>query len=434
MSENWKTYKLSELTTKIGSGATPSGGKEAYKENGVSLIRSQNVLDFSFSINGLAFIDDKQAKALNNVAVESRDILLNITGDSVARVCQVPDEWLPARVNQHVAILRADQEVLNPEYLLYYLLTKKSKDHLLTLASAGATRNALTKVMIEEFEVILPPLQEQKAIAAILSAIDDKIELNLQMNKTLEEMAMALYKHWFVDFGPFQNGKFVESELGMIPEGWEVRSIGEFVKHQKGFAFKSSWYQDQGKIIVRVSDTTSNSIDLSTCNKISEEQALNYKTYELKTNDIIIATVGSWPPNYSSVVGKVVRVPSTAEGGLLNQNAVKLSMKVKEVNQQGLLYFTLKTDRFLNYIVNSAQGSASQASIKLTDIFNYPIPFGRDIKLYEFSNQIEAFLEQQNLLIEENQTLTTLRDTLLSKLITGEVRVKDIEKMVAAAL
>lgn len=90
MGEDWKTYKLGDLTNKIGSGATPRGGKEAYMDSGISLIRSQNVLDFSFSTDGLAFINDAQAKALNNVTIESRDILLNITGDSVARVCQVP--------------------------------------------------------------------------------------------------------------------------------------------------------------------------------------------------------------------------------------------------------------------------------------------------------------------------------------------------------
>ena len=98
MSKNWKTYKLSEVTTKIGSGATPRGGKEAYKDSGTSLIRSQNILDFKFTTDGLAFIDDTQASKLNNVTIEENDVLLNITGDSVARVCSVPKEFLPARV------------------------------------------------------------------------------------------------------------------------------------------------------------------------------------------------------------------------------------------------------------------------------------------------------------------------------------------------
>lgn len=430
MPNNWKTYKLSQLTTKIGSGSTPRGGQEAYKTSGISLIRSQNVLDFTFSTNGLAFIDDAQASRLNNVTLEEEDVLLNITGDSVARLCQVPKELLPARVNQHVAIIRANKKILVASFLKYSLLETSNKNSLLNLASAGATRQAITKSMIEEFEIKLPSIQEQQSIASILSAIDDKIENNLVINKTLEEMAMTLYKHWFVDFGPFQDGEFVESELGMIPKGWELKKIGDFIKHKKGFAFKSNWYQQTGEIVVRVSDTTHNSIDIKSCERISSVLASNYKDYSLKTNDVVIATVGSWPPNYSSVVGKVIRVPVTAEGALLNQNAVILTMSIDDKVQQGLLYCILKNERFLKYIVNCAQGSANQASIKLTDIFNYPIPLGNNIKIEDFSMQIETYISQQNSLIAENQMLTQLRDTLLPKLISGEIRLKEFQKQI----
>ena len=107
---SWKEYKLKDITTKIGSGSTPTGGGGSYKSTGISLIRSQNVLDFEFSYDGLAFIDDEQADTLKNVTLNKNDVLLNITGDSVARVCKVPVEVLPARVNQHVAIIRADEK------------------------------------------------------------------------------------------------------------------------------------------------------------------------------------------------------------------------------------------------------------------------------------------------------------------------------------
>ena len=109
MSE-WRETTLGELTTIIGSGATPRGGSNSYKDKGISLIRSQNVLDLQFTTNGLAFIDHEQADGLKNVIVEKKDVLLNITGDSVARVCMVTNFVLPARVNQHVSIIRADTE------------------------------------------------------------------------------------------------------------------------------------------------------------------------------------------------------------------------------------------------------------------------------------------------------------------------------------
>jgi type I restriction enzyme S subunit len=196
---NFTTFSLKTLCTKIGSGSTPRGGEAAYTTEGTSLIRSQNILDFTFSENGLAYIDEKHAKELANVELKENDILINITGDSVARVCKVPIEYLPARVNQHVAILRANQEVLSPDYLKYLLLSKPNKKKLLSLASTGATRKALTKSMLEEFDIFLPDLPTQTRIAEILSSLDDKIELNRQMNQTLEQMAQTLFKKYFVD-------------------------------------------------------------------------------------------------------------------------------------------------------------------------------------------------------------------------------------------
>lgn len=220
--------RLSDICLKIGSGATPTGGKSAYLMKGISLIRSQNVLDISFAEDGLAYISDEQARKLQNVEILEGDILLNITGDSVARVCIVPNHILPARVNQHVAIIRVDKTKADNNYILYSLI--KSKKTLLALASAGSTRNALTKKMIEEFEVFLPSLAEQKRIASILSSLDDKIAVNRRINANLEAQAEALFKSWFVDFTPFKDQPFVDSELGPIPQGWKVGKADDFYK------------------------------------------------------------------------------------------------------------------------------------------------------------------------------------------------------------
>ena len=175
--------KLKDICVKIGSGATPKGGKESYIDEGISLIRSQNVLDFSFSYEGLAHINEKQAKKLNNVIVEEEDVLLNITGDSVARACIVDKDVLPARVNQHVAIIRTDKLKVLSSYVLYFL--QLSKPYLLKLASGGATRNALTKLMIEELEIEVPDIDKQREIVSLLDDIQSKIEENTKINKNL---------------------------------------------------------------------------------------------------------------------------------------------------------------------------------------------------------------------------------------------------------
>ena len=175
--------KLGDICTKIGSGATPKGGKEAYCDEGISLIRSQNILDYTFSIDGLAYINELQAEKLKNVIVEENDILLNITGDSVARACIVDSEFLPARVNQHVCIIRGDKEKVISSYILYYLQLRKPL--LMQLASGGATRKALTKDMISNLEVKLPSLQDQYKIISLMDSIQDKMKTNNDINENL---------------------------------------------------------------------------------------------------------------------------------------------------------------------------------------------------------------------------------------------------------
>ena len=177
--------RLGDVCEKIGSGATPRGGKEAYKDAGIPIIRSQNIHDWIFQPDGLAFLDDEQAESLSNVEVRSNDVLLNITGDSVARACIVPSERIPARVNQHVAIVRAGKKI-NPTYLLASLQSKKTM--LLSLASSGATRNALTKRMIENLDIDLPSREIQDSIAQVLDSIQYKITLNNRLNDYLEQL------------------------------------------------------------------------------------------------------------------------------------------------------------------------------------------------------------------------------------------------------
>ena len=166
---------LQSITSKIGSGSTPRGGDLSYIESGITLIRSMNVYDNEFYPKGLAFIDDEQARKLNNVTVEENDILFNITGASVCRCCMVDKSFLPARVNQHVAIIRVNEKAV-PKYVQQILISTKYKTELLTLADNSSTREALTKVQLEDFKIPLPPISEQKKIVSEIEKIEKKIE------------------------------------------------------------------------------------------------------------------------------------------------------------------------------------------------------------------------------------------------------------------
>lgn len=154
--QGWRKATLGSITTKIGSGATPRGGDAAYQSEGITLIRSLNVYDDRFDDDGLAFISDEQAAALANVSVEPKDILLNITGASVCRCCMAPERYLPARVNQHVMIIRADPTKADPFLVHAAINSDERKRQLLSYAQKGSTREALTKETVSNFEITLP--------------------------------------------------------------------------------------------------------------------------------------------------------------------------------------------------------------------------------------------------------------------------------------
>ena len=247
--DGWHVKRLDSFCSKIGTGATPRGGSEVYLNSRVShaLIRSQHVFDRHFDKSGLAFITEAHARELRNAEVLSGDVLLNITGDGVTfgRSCIVPESVLPACVNQHVSIIRTDRNECEPGYLLSVLTHPAAKGYIESFNSGGS-RRAITKAHIESFEIPLPPLPEQKAIAHILGTLDDKIELNRRMNATLEAMARALFQSWFVDFDPVRaklDGRkpagidtataalfpahFQDSPLGHIPRGWTNGKVGD---------------------------------------------------------------------------------------------------------------------------------------------------------------------------------------------------------------
>ena len=193
---NWRKEICKKLTNKIGSGATPDGGNQNYKETGISLIRSMNVYDGYFEYKDLAHIDEEQASKLKNVEIKENDILFNITGASVARTCIVPSEIIPARVNQHVSIIRCNEKI-NNIYLNYLLINDSFKKNLLNIAKAGGgTREAITKAQIENLEIIIPPTDLQKKFADFVKLIDkQKFELqkSLEEIKKLQESLMNKY-------------------------------------------------------------------------------------------------------------------------------------------------------------------------------------------------------------------------------------------------
>ncbi|MBO4812013.1 MAG: restriction endonuclease subunit S [Prevotella sp.] len=189
--DGWRIGTLGDICTKIGSGSTPKGGKDCYTDSGVSLIRSMNVFDFNFSYDELAHISDRQAKQLDGVTVKKKDILFNITGASVARCCMVPDDILPARVNQHVMIIRPKEYYMS-YYLLCSLCSDEAKQSLLGMSQSGSTREAITKTEIETFRIVVPSSELLMDFTVKMETLYDNIMLYKQEKSKLTELQSLL--------------------------------------------------------------------------------------------------------------------------------------------------------------------------------------------------------------------------------------------------
>lgn len=415
-----KTLRLGDHCEKIGSGATPRGGKETYLDYGpVALIRSQNIYNDRFSRSGLAYISEDQATRLQNVEVKVGDVLLNITGDSVARACQ---EILPARVNQHVAIIRPLPDQIDPRFLRYFLVMPSMQAHMLGLAAAGATRNALTKSMIEGFRIPAWSIDRQRSISEILGALDDKIDVNHRMNETLEAMARAIFKDWFVDFGPTRakmEGRlpYLAPEIWALfpgrldeqgyPEGWKRECVGEHILNfdSKRVPISSSErakrrgpypYHGATGVVDQIDDYLFDGIFLL----VGEDGSV------IKEN-------GRAFTQY--VWGKL----------WVNNHAHVLQGKGSVSTEQLLMYF--QHEPVAPYITGAVQLKLSQGRMN-------SMPFvyaGKEVCL-AFSDTVTSLFARVRCNANENGTLTQTRDLLLPKLMSGEIRVKDAEKQLAA--
>jgi type I restriction enzyme S subunit len=416
--DGWRAVQLRDITTKIGSGATPTGGEKSYlpTRHRYALVRSQNVFDRYFDDTGIAFIDDGQAAKLRGVEIHEGDVLLNITGDGVtfARACLAPRHVLPACVNQHVSIIRPNPDRCIPGYVLSYLTHPQTKRYIESF-NAGGSRRAITKGHIESFVVPLPPLPEQQAIARILSTLDDKIELNRRMNETLEAMARALFKSWFVDFDPVRakaEGRqpagmdaetaalfpdaFEESELGEIPRGWTVARLGEVVSLEYGKALKEE-VRRPGTIPVMGSNGQVGWHD----------RAL------VAGPGIVVGRKGN--------PGTVTWVPTD----FFPIDTTFFVQPREHLHCMRFWYHALTALDLGHFGSDSAVPGLNRNIAYMTQVL---VPPPHTMVLFE--RYTTAFVERAFSNDTESRTLVAIRDALLPRLLSGELRVKEVEKVV----
>ncbi len=432
---------LGSVCAKIGSGATPRGGKEAYRGGNTTLIRSQNIYNDRFVREGLAYIDDSQANELRNVIVEKNDVLLNITGDSVARCCLVDSDILPARVNQHVAIIRPQSDALDARFLRYSLISPVMQAHLLALASAGATRNALTKSMIGSLVIRSPSLREQHAIAHILGTLDDKIELNRRMNETLEAMARALFKAWFVDFEPvraklegrWRRGqslpglpahlydlfpdRLVESELGEIPEGWEHVPANKLIDFNPNEPLRKG---------VEAPYLEMSSLPTTGCWPEPPVLRAFGSGMRFRNGDTLLARITPCVEN-----GKTAFIQCLSENSVGWGSTEYIVMRAKAPVPPEFAYLLARDDSFREQAIRSMTGTSGRQRVQADSVaaFKLVAPLNSDV-WDAFSRIVRLQFKSIKANAESIENLSQIRDALLPKLISGELRVGTAEAIV----
>ena len=382
-------YKLKDICLKIGSGATPKGGKEAYCDEGISLIRSQNVLDFTFSYDGLAHFNDQQAEKLSNVEVKPQDILLNITGDSVARVCTVDPRALPARVNQHVAIIRPDENRVLSSYILYFL--QMIKPYLLQIAAGGATRNALTKSMIENLELEVPDILSQKKIVSVLDDIQGKIRDNNEINKNLSDLLQAIYQKQFGEVSLGANQGILSDICSYSKEKVAVSELNV-----------NTYFSTENMLPEKAGSTKATSLPTT------------LQTTACRKGDTLISNIR---PYFKKIVYCEDMCGCSTD---------VLCFTPVQSQYAAYLFSTLYTDKFFAFMVAGSKGTKMPRGDK-QQIMTYPVILPAENELEEFNAIAFPVLEQLNSNKAENKRLSALRDALLPKLMSGELDVSDID-------
>lgn len=311
-----------------------------------------------------------------------------------------------------VLCIRANYNV-DAEFL-YYLL---SQDLFFAYVMSGANGSKMPrgdKQQIMNWEIELPSEKEdQRRIASILSSLDRKIELNNKINADLEEMAQAIFKNWFVDFEPFKDGKFVDSELGMIPEGWKVGTIGDIVEFQNGFTFSSKDFSENGEYkIITIKSVQDGCLVTEGSSKVTEYPTKMPAYCKLQSGDILLSLTGN--------VGRCCLVTET--NLLLNQRVAKI--KAKECYDNSFSYALFRLKKTKELLISISRGTA-QANLSPVEASKLPMVIPSEDARKSFSMISDSIMNKIISIHIENSRISLLRDTLLPRLMSGELEVPE---------
>lgn len=423
--KEWRKVKLGELIDSI---------SKTYKfnEERVFFLNTSDTLEGKV-INHSLF-DPKDLPGQAKKSFKKFDILYSEIRPANKRYAYIDFNASNYVASTKLMVLRPKPtNLIDTEFLFHFLTSKEIIDYLQIQAeSRSGTFPQIRFEEISQIEINLPPISKQTAIAEILSSLDDKIELNNQINQNLEALAQALFKQWFVDFEfPNENGEpykssggeMVDSELGEIPKGWRIGAFGDLCKVINGYAFKSKDFKEYGENgIIKIRNVSGNIVDINNTQFVTNTVTSNVQDkFKVLSGDILIAMTGA-------EVGKIGVVPETKKSLWLNQRVGKLKPLI---NNSDIFIYTMYNIMGISELVkNSAMGSA-QPNISASGIesLKFIIPFQKTISDFSsiFKNTFDIKLKNMG----ENQNLEILRDTILPKLISGELEVKEAMEQIS---
>ena len=396
----WKEVRLGDVCTRVCSGGTPKSTNLSYYGGEIPWLNTKEI-DFNRIYSTEKTITDS---GLNNSSAKwivPNTVTVAMYGATAGKSCIVK---VPMTTNQACCNLTINDEVADYEFVYYSL--KNDYTTLASLANGGAQQN-LNAQIIKDYVLKMPSLDDQRRIASILSSLDRKIELNNKINADLEEMAQAIFKNWFVDFEPFKDGKFVDSELGMIPEGWKVGTLKDLLYLRKD-SIKAA---NKGNLPYLPIDTIPMHCLVATDFKSNDEAKSSLQTFE--QNDIVVGAMRVY-------FHRVILAPCK---GITRTTCFVLSVK----NENALAYSLMQCnqDEAISFAEKTSKGSTMPYAVWDGGYGEYKVVIPPSEVMKSFNDLLSNFFSKMNKNTIENSRLSLLRDTLLPRLMSGELEVPE---------
>lgn len=409
--KEWKQWTLGEVLAHKGYIRGPFGS--ALKRNelmseGVPIYEQQHAIygtrDFRF------FIDAKKFEEMKRFQVQTDDLIISCSG-TLGKVSIIAEEDKKGIISQALLLLRANRKVILPQYLKYFFTSIEGYNSIVARSSGSVQVNISKRADIEKIPLLLPPLPEQSRIVATLLTLDDKIINNCAINQSLEKMTQAIFKSWFVDFDPFQEEEFVESELGLIPKGWEVAPLSAFCSFiSRGITPK---YVESGEqIIINQKCIRDHQVSLAP-SRFHNPKAINEKWFQY--GDILVNSTGQ------GTLGRVAQWLDTATNVTVDSHV----SIVRPSERQYIYYLGQFVTGKEREIEAMAAGSTGQTELSRERLGSLLLVRPKAAQLEEFSKLIEPLVVKIVSNNQENEKLAKLRDTLLPKLMSGELPIHD---------